>query len=172
MKRRNAFQNLKRIGLAGIASIMLIACNPTQSEKPVEQEPVTEQKEAVVEEAKAETNTLIVNRQLMHFADPNNPSDFEYKHTPEITLGDEAAKGFTTIQVRVGQNDIVHPVEDNHWIDFITLYADDQQVGHIEFEAGQSLGFATFYVQLDEVKALKAVAGCNLHGIWESVLSL
>jgi len=78
---------------------------------------------------------------------------------------------FTEIIITVG-TEIIHPSTEEHWIDFIELFADEKSVGKVEFEAGKALGYSVFKIKTDEVKNLKAVIGCNLHGVWHSELKL
>lgn len=106
---------------------------------------------------------------------PKNPEKLdagELKHTPLITLKDKDAKGYTMVEILVGQGGIIHPSTPDHWIDFIELYADGKLVGKSILEAEISRGATAFGVKLDNVKELKAKAGCNLHGIWTSSLKI
>ena len=112
------------------------------------------------------------NRMEMKPENPNKLDEGELKHTPLIAVGEKDAKGYTLVEISLGQGGIIHPSTADHWIDFIELYADDKLVGRSELEAVISRGMAAFAVQLDKVKVLKAKAGCNLHGIWTSRVTL
>jgi superoxide reductase len=106
---------------------------------------------------------------------PKNPAKLdkgELKHTPLITLKEKDAKGYTLVEISVGQGGIIHPSTPDHWIDFIELYADGKLVGKSILEPEISRGAAAFAVKLDGVKELKAKSGCNLHGIWTSTLKI
>jgi superoxide reductase len=106
---------------------------------------------------------------------PENPQKLtvdELKHTPEITLKQKDAKGYTAVEISLGQGGVLHPSTIDHWIDFIELYADGKLIGKSTLEAEISRGQALFAVKLDGVKKLKAKAGCNLHGIWSSEKAL
>lgn len=113
-----------------------------------------------------------MNRVKMTPADPKNPTDYELKHMPEIKLGKTDAKGFTTVKINVGKNGIIHPSTADHWIDYIELWADNKLVGKTELLPEISRGFAYFKINSKGVKQLTAVAGCNLHGIWEDTITL
>jgi superoxide reductase len=165
MKRRDLIKNAGILGLAGISASAILACKDTTP-------PVTPAPEAVVEPEKSEKEKLIINRQKMSFKDPENPTDFEWKHTPDIQLGVTNDKGFTEIDIVVGSKNIIHPTEANHWIDYAMLYADEELLGVMNFELGRTGGFTSFKAKLDGVKVLRAEIGCNLHGIWESSLEL
>ncbi len=115
---------------------------------------------------------LIKNTTKMKIADSTKPTKAELKHTPEITIGSKDNKGYTLVEVNVGKNGIIHPSEANHWIYEIELYADGKLVEKVSLEPVISRGYLAARVKLDNVKLLKAVSKCNLHGIWESTLKL
>ncbi|HSR74030.1 MAG TPA: desulfoferrodoxin family protein [Sulfurovum sp.] len=122
--------------------------------------------------AEAADEKLIVNRLEMKPQDPAKPSDFELKHLPQITVKEKDASGYTMVEITVGQGGIIHPSTPDHWIDFISLYADDKLVGKSVLEADISRGAASFAVKLDKVKTLTSKVGCNLHGIWSATVTL
>ncbi len=106
---------------------------------------------------------------------PKNPAKMEkgeLKHSPKITIKDKDTKGYSTIEITVGQGGIIHPSTPDHWIDFISLSADGKLVGKSTLEPEISRGVASFAVKLDNVKSLSAQAGCNLHGIWTATVSV
>lgn len=122
--------------------------------------------------AQASTANEVMNRMEMKPQDPAKLNDFELKHTPQITVKEKDEKGYTVIEITVGQGGIIHPSTPDHWIDFISLYADDTLVGKSILEAEISRGFTAFAVKLDNVKTLTSKAGCNLHGIWTATVTL
>ena len=107
-----------------------------------------------------------MNRMKMKVEDPVKPTNYELKHLPQITVKEKDTKGYTVVEVLVGQKGIIHPSTPGHWVDFIELYADDKLVGKNVLEANISSGSTLFSVKLDGVKTLTSHAGCNLHGIW------
>ncbi len=113
-----------------------------------------------------------MNRMEMKPKDPAKLDKGELKHTPLITVKEKDAKGYTLVEINIGQGGIIHPSTQDHWIDFIELYADDKLVGKSALEPEISRGAASFSVKLDSVKVLKARSGCNLHGIWTSTITL
>ena len=114
----------------------------------------------------------IVNKQEMKIKDPEYPSKFELKHTPEIKIGEMDAKGFVLVEVTVGQEGIIHPSTPDHWIYEMELYADGKKVAAVELEPVISRGYLGARVKKEGLKKLRAVAKCNLHGIWESTRTL
>ena len=112
--------------------------------------------------------SLILNRVKMSFADPKNPTKFEQKHTPDIRFGEKDPKGFTKVLITIGQAGIIHPTEDKHWIDFMTIYKNDKLVSKMIFENGPIRGYADHYINLQDGDTLRVEIGCNIHGIWEN----
>ncbi len=112
----------------------------------------------------------IYNRNKFHIS--KNPTKGELKHTPEIKVGQKDAKGYTPVEITIGQKGIIHPSSEDHWIDFIGLRADGKLVERVLFEPGKAMGCAAFKVKLDGVKTLTAVEGCNKHGIWDYTITL
>ena len=102
----------------------------------------------------------------MSFIDPENPTDHELKHTPEITFLESDDKGFTKMKIHLGSKGIVHPTEENHWIDYLKIYSNDKLLVFTEFENGPIRGYAEYFVKLAKGDTVLVEAGCNLHGIW------
>ena len=122
--------------------------------------------------SEAKMGMIDMNRTEMK---PQNSSDMqkgELKHTPLITVKGKDATGYTFVEVTVGQGGVMHPSTQDHWIDFIELYANGKLVGRSTLEPEISRGATSFSVKLNNVKSLKAKAGCNLHGIWTSTISV
>lgn len=113
-----------------------------------------------------------MNRMVMKAKDPQKMEKGELKHTPQITIKEKDSKGYTLVEITVGQGGIMHPSTPDHWIDFISLHADDKLIGKNTLEPEVSRGATSFSVKLDGVKTLKATSGCNLHGIWSSTVSV
>ena len=107
-----------------------------------------------------------------HYKKSANPTKGELKHTPEIRIGPKDSLGYNLVEITIGQEGIIHPTSETHWIDFIELNADGKLVARTLFEPGKSMGYAAYKVKLDGVKTLTAVAGCNIHGIWEETIKI
>lgn len=122
--------------------------------------------------AEASEKKVYMNRMEMTPKDPSKLGKGELKHSPQITIKGKDAKGYTTVEITVGQGGIIHPSTPTHWIDFISLSADGKLVGKSTLEPEISRGVASFAVKLDNTKTLVAKAGCNLHGIWTTTLSV
>jgi len=155
MKRRKAL----KLGLLGLvaASSPLIA-SKSENEK-CEISPYKKYRDKIINRNK-------------YKKDPKNPTKAELKHTPDIKIGAVDKKGYTLVEIIIGQEGIIHPSTQDHWIDFIELKADGKRVGITFFEPGKAMGYAAFRVKLNGVKTLTAVEGCNLHGIGEETITL
>jgi desulfoferrodoxin-like iron-binding protein len=125
---------------------------------------------ATAETQEIEQKKLIINRMKMSYADPANPTDHEYKHTPDISFKEKDANGFTRIIITIGKKGIVHPTLENHWIDYLTIYVNDKLVSNMVMENGPIRGFGEHYLNLKSGDKVKVEAGCNLHGIWENTV--
>ena len=161
MKRK---EMLKTIGIATFAITsgigFLSSCN---SEKPDVMATVPEK-----QPEKSEREKLIVNRQKNTFADPNNPTKLELKHTPEITFGETDKNSFIQIFITIGSQGIIHPTEKNHWIDFLKIFVNNKEIQNIEFANGVIRGYNSCFAKLSNGDKIKAITGCNIHGIWQN----
>jgi desulfoferrodoxin (superoxide reductase-like protein) len=122
--------------------------------------------------ASAYDSKLVVNKEKMSIKDPKNPTKAELKHTPEMTLHGKDAAGYTLVAVSVGQDDIIHPSTDTHWIYEIELYANGKKVDSVSLEPVISRGYLGTRIKLDDVNELRAVAKCTLHGDWENTIKV
>lgn len=107
---------------------------------------------------------LITNKTDIEIKDLQNLSDFEKKHLPQIDVKEADEKGFSLIEVTIGQGGIIHPSEDKHWIYAIELFGDDKLIGKVSLEPSISRGFLSVRANLKDIKTLKAISRCNLHG--------
>ena len=154
MKRREALKTLGALGL--IASTALPAMASEKENKDVYEK----------------YSPKIQNRERMKIKNPSNPTKGELKHTPEIKIGPKDENGYTLVEITVGQKGIIHPSTEDHWIDFIELDADGKLVARTLYAPGRAMGYAAYKVKLDGVKKLTAIAGCNIHGIWQNTITL
>ncbi len=170
MNRRKLIKTLGLSALA-ISTGMFASCNSEDSETKKE---LVALKDSIAKSKNielSERDKKIINRFDMKIKDKENPTKAELKHTPEIKIGKSNDLNYTEVKITVGTS-IIHPSTNEHWIDFIELYADDDLVGHINFEAGKASGFAVFKIKIENISKLKAISGCNIHGIWHSELEL
>ena len=107
----------------------------------------------------------------------NNPSSktpLEKSHAPVITAP-QTVKSGEPFAVEVSIGEVIHPMGQSHWIEFIEVNIGNEPAGRLDF---QSRGYlspkATFTVTLLKESiplgkvTLIAHQRCNLHGYWES----
>ena len=114
--------------------------------------------------ANAYDKSLIVNRRDIKIANPVKLTKGELKHSPDIKVGQKDEKGFSLIEVNIGQHNIIHPSTANHWIYEIELFADNEKVSKVSLEPETSRGYLATRVDLSNVKTISAISKCNLHG--------
>jgi len=91
----------------------------------------------------------------METLEPKTQDEGQEKHVPVIEKTEQG------IKVKVG--DIPHPMEDEHFIQFIEIIADNK-VYRQELKPGQEPE-AEFPIHADNIIAREY---CNIHGLWQS----
>lgn len=171
MDRRKVIKTLG-LSAAVIGTGLISACTQTGENKEAEElKALKDSLKNAKNKPLSERDKKIVNRQEMSFKDPDKPTNFELKHTPDIELGLKDDLGYTEIKITIGTG-IIHPSTADHWIDYISLYSDENLVGKVLYEAGTASGYTVFKINTEGVEKLTAECGCNLHGIWKSELKL
>lgn len=95
-----------------------------------------------------------------------NMSDLEKKHVPMIHIGGTPKTGEAfEVTVWVGEQ-LAHPSEAEHHIEFIDLYLDDMFIARCDLTWGYTDPKACFTVRLDHSGTLRAYERCNIHGDW------
>jgi desulfoferrodoxin-like iron-binding protein len=90
-------------------------------------------------------------------------TEFELKHTPNV---DVATDGNTRhIRATIGLKGIKHPQTEEHYIEWIRILRDGEQVGRGDFTPDQ---LPIFELQIEGDGQITVQALCNLHGIWEA----
>ena len=98
--------------------------------------------------------------------DISNMSDAEKKHVPMMHIGGTPRAGETfEVTVWVGEQ-LTHPSEAEHHIEFIDLYFDDMFIARCDLTWGYTVPKACFTVKLDRSGTLRAYERCNIHGDW------
>jgi superoxide reductase len=105
--------------------------------------------------------------------DPSNKTPLEKSHAPVITAP-QTVKSGEPFAVEVSVGEVIHPMGQSHWIEFIELDVGNEPAGRIDFQPRGYLNpKATFTVTLAKESApsgkvtLIAHQRCNLHGYWE-----
>lgn len=81
------------------------------------------------------------------------------KHLPVLEKTDKG------IKIKVGS--IPHPMEENHYIEWVEVIADDKVYRKV-LKPGDAPE-AEFDVKLDDVNQLQLREYCSIHGLWKSL---
>ena len=104
---------------------------------------------------------------LKHLKDPSDKTTLEKKHVPHIIAPDTVKKG-EVFEVTIEMGDeIDHPMEEGHFIQYVEVYADYFQLARVNF-THEVAAKATLQIKLEESCTLRAFEYCNLHGQWEA----
>lgn len=97
------------------------------------------------------------------------------KHVPVIELSDCPDCEGKVVKITVGK-EVPHPNTVEHHIKWIALYGvkDGLAVYVATFDLGPTFGIPTVtaHVNVDAFSELIATEYCNIHGLWESSLTL
>ncbi len=106
---------------------------------------------------------------LLRLQNRENPSVGEQKHVPAIEAPGQVKKGrWFDVKVKVGFMK-EHPSSRKHWITYIKLLVNGQEVAKTQFPVGGvSASSANFRIRLGETSKIEAIENCNLHGTWIS----
>ncbi|MFH1191908.1 MAG: class II SORL domain-containing protein [bacterium] len=96
---------------------------------------------------------------------PNDLSDTEKMHIPFIEIPYPPIKGdIFELIVRVGE--IMHPMSEEHFIEWIELYNDNILLDKVELGPDVEPK-CIFNISMLKNINFKIIASCNLHGVWE-----
>ena len=99
--------------------------------------------------------TLVCCKEPMKLYTENTVDAAKEKHVPVI---EKTGSGF---KVKVGS--VSHPMEENHFIEWIEVIADGK--AYRQFLEPGGAPEATFDIKADQVTAREY---CNLHGVWKA----
>jgi len=111
--------------------------------------------------------------QVNTIKDPDNPTAIEQKHTPVLSIDSPVKAGEpTNVTVKVGS--IPHPNENEHFIQWVTLFAGKIFLARFDFTAMMTEPEVTIPIRLyhQGTRTLRALSRCNLHGLWEGSLEV
>jgi superoxide reductase len=98
--------------------------------------------------------------------DPNNLNELEKKHTPTFLIERKcglAGPGCIDAHIKVGE--ILHVMEERHYIIYIDLYLDYKFIARYHMEPGSLNPILGIHLKVSQGKLL-ALENCNLHGRW------
>ena len=120
----------------------------------------------IVEVLHSGAGELVCCGQAMNLlSEQENEADGGEKHLPvgEILEDSNVQNGFR-IKVKVGS--VAHPMEDNHYIEWIEVETADGEISKRFLNPGDQAE-VIFYTQLP---VSKIRSYCNIHGLWSTVL--
>lgn len=110
--------------------------------------------------------------------DPSNKTPLEKSHAP-VLKAPATVKAGEPFAVEVSVGEVLHPMGQAHWIEFIELDIGNEPAGRVDFQPrGYLSPKATFTVTLAKdsftsgMVTLIAHQRCNLHGYWEGSLDI
>ena len=102
--------------------------------------------------------------------DPGNLEGLELKHVPQITTTGCGLVENECLDVHVLMGEVIHPMQDDHFITHIDFYLDEEYAGRIVLTPkGQPAG--SLHLKKGGSR-LTVVQNCNLHGNWIGSISL
>jgi superoxide reductase len=102
-------------------------------------------------------------------ADRSSADDFTKKHTPVIGAT-RRADGKLDVRIAVGE-DVSHPNEPGHWIEWITLLVGEAPIARFTFAASVGYPIVSVVVDVPAGTTLRAIESCNLHGLWAAEIT-
>ena len=100
-------------------------------------------------------------------ADPDNLTDGDKKHIPQIVVVKECGlvpnQCCTDVHVRVGE--ILHVMEEAHYIRYIDYYLNHKFISRVWLSPGACNAAAALHLN-DPKGTITAIENCNVHGNW------
>jgi superoxide reductase len=89
-------------------------------------------------------------------------SEIQEKHLPIMEkLPEDVCRGGDGYKIKVGE--ITHPMEEEHFIEWIEVQTDDGKIGKKYLKPGDSTE-VDFYTK-KEIRQIRVY--CNIHGLWK-----
>lgn len=105
-------------------------------------------------------------------ADPKNLNELEKKHIPVIEIKRQCGlvgPGCVDANIKIGQ--ILHVMEEKHYIMYIDLYIDYDFIGRYHLSPEKLNPVLGIHLKVTSGKLL-ALENCNLHGRWIAELEI
>ncbi len=106
---------------------------------------------------------------LNHVTDLDAADDFQKKHTPHITT--EQVDGGILLSAKVGHY-VAHPNQPDHFIQWIELLVDDAPIVRFELSPVAVNPHVSAVLAVESGTIVRAVAYCNLHGLWAAEVTV
>ena len=105
--------------------------------------------------------------------DPDNLTEVEKKHVPEVSISRECSsvhgEGCADVHVKVGE--IQHVMETEHYIKFIDFYASKKYLARLVLTPQRIHPSVSLCLNVNTGK-LTVVESCNVHGSWMTKIRL
>jgi superoxide reductase len=109
---------------------------------------------------------------IKKIVDPSNLTELEKKHTPVISINKQCGlveSGCIDVNVKIGQ--ILHPMEDKHYITYIDIYVDHNFVARYHLSPEKLNPVLGLHLKISQGRLI-VLENCNLHGRWISQATL
>lgn len=106
---------------------------------------------------------LVCCGQPMELLSEKSQDEGQEKHLPIMEkMPEDVCRGGDGYRIKVGE--VAHPMEENHYIEWIEVKTDDGKIGKKYLQPGDSTE-VEFYTkkQITEVRVY-----CNVHGLWKA----
>lgn len=107
---------------------------------------------------------------LNHVLDLDSAGDFEKKHTPDIWT-ETAEDGKTKIAVTCGSY-VPHPNLPDHYFQWIEVQAAGNTIARFDLSPVATDPHVCVVANLDPGTTVRAIAYCNLHGLWAAEVTI
>lgn len=108
---------------------------------------------------------MISNMEAQEPKDPNNLSELEVKHWPQIETFRPAVGKKFAVKVKVGK--VPHPMTSEHQIVYIEVFYGNRPIGKKFLKPGDKPE-AEFTILARKADKIIAYEFCNLHGLWKN----
>jgi superoxide reductase len=98
--------------------------------------------------------------------DPSNKYEAEQKHIPAVTVKKKCGllgAGCTDVHVKIGE--VIHPMEEKHFIRHIDFYLDNKFIARKILSPVVLNPASCVHLKVNKGK-IKVIQNCNLHGNW------
>ena len=98
-------------------------------------------------------------------ANPKNMTEFEKKHVPTLKVIGEGCCTVSAFKIAAVCGDIIHPMQEDHYIQHIDFYKNKEFIARIAFTP-KELNPSGAICLKEGGGLITAVSLCNLHGTW------
>lgn len=100
--------------------------------------------------------------EVQYIEDIETATEYQLKHTPNVKV--EGHPDSLVVRVSIGLKGISHPQTEEHYIEWIAIYADGQELDRFSFKPDQTP--QAFFELPYPDQQLEVRACCNLHGVF------